>query len=119
MNEFKLAFINYVNFEGRAPRREYWIFKLFYYIILMLLISLIFIHEELKNIALIYFALCLIPNLSIAVRRLHDINKSGWYLLLYFVPLGSLVILIFTCTESDSNENEWGKPPYVQVANSF
>ena len=119
MNEFKLAFINYVNFEGRATRREYWMFTLFFYIILILLFSLMFIHESLIYITFIYIALCFIPNISISVRRLHDINKSGWYLLLHFVPLGGLVILIFACTESDPNENKWGKPPYGSVANSF
>lgn len=119
MEEFKLAFVNYLNFNGRSTRREYWMFTLFFYIIFILLCALSLIHDDLIILAFIYLAISIIPNLSISVRRLHDVNKSGWFLLLHALPLGGIVILIFACFESDPTENKWGKPPSTQLANTF
>ncbi|MBL4605224.1 MAG: DUF805 domain-containing protein, partial [Flavobacteriaceae bacterium] len=53
----------------------------------------------------------IIPNLAVIVRRLHDTNKSGWWVLLSLIPLGGLVLLIFYCIEGDHGDNQYGTDP--------
>lgn len=59
----------------------------------------------------IYVLASLVPTLAVRVRRLHDINKSGWWMLLCLVPFGSIVILVFTCIDSDPGDNQYGRNP--------
>ena len=104
----------YADFSGRARRKEYWMFILFYFLIIIAAGFFSFIIGETLGmiliglIALIHF----IPSLSVAIRRLHDTGKSGWYLLIGFIPLiGSIIMLVFYCTDSDEGRNQWGPDP--------
>ncbi|GGS17169.1 DUF805 domain-containing protein [Deinococcus knuensis] len=124
---------NYANFQGRARRREYWMYTLINGIIQFVLsiplfsVVMALIAEAdasadpgaaLTGTTLIFAAIyalyalaTFIPSLAIAVRRLHDTGKSGWWYLLNLVPMGSLVIFIFTILDSEPGSNKWGPNP--------
>ncbi|MFS0558240.1 DUF805 domain-containing protein [Brevibacillus sp. 179-C9.3 HS] len=102
---------NYVAFSGRARRTEYWMFTLFS-VIISLVLSFI---ESMIGIPLlltgIYSLAILLPTLSVIVRRLHDIGKSGWWFLISFIPLiGSIWLLVLMCQESHG-DNQYGANP--------
>jgi len=101
------CFAKYVDFSGRASRAEYWWFFLAY-LVLAVVGSLI--HQYLYFIVVLAFIL---PMLSAGARRLHDIGKSGWWLLLGLIPLVNLVLLYFTVQPSDPESNAYGPPPVV------
>ncbi|MBE6293284.1 MAG: DUF805 domain-containing protein [Bacteroidales bacterium] len=96
----KSVFSNYANFSGRARRSEYWYFVLF-----SLIIGLIPI------VNLIVGLISIIPSIAVCVRRLHDIGKSGWWLLLCLIPIVNLILLVWYCTDSQPGENQWGANP--------
>ncbi len=104
------------DFKGRARRKEYWTFvgiNLIIYTIAML-IDLKISEEEVGKgpvVTALKF-IFLIPGVSVSVRRLHDIGKSGWYFLVNLIPLiGSIWFLILTAKEGDDFENFYGKDP--------
>ncbi|KRE92366.1 hypothetical protein ASG89_33210 [Paenibacillus sp. Soil766] len=103
---------NYVGFSGRARRKEYWMFVLFNIIIsigLAIVESIIGVDKFLSGI---YSLAVLLPSLAVAFRRLHDTGKSGWWLLISLIPLiGSIILLIFFCQDSDDNDNQYGPNP--------
>ena len=127
MNYFLDGLKNYATFSGRATRQQYWMFYLFYiifYIVLSVLDGLTGTYDEEIGIGLLstIFSLGLfIPSIAILARRLHDIGRTGWWILLLFIPLiGAIVILIFTLLDSESNENEYGeslKYPNTETTN--
>jgi uncharacterized membrane protein YhaH (DUF805 family) len=96
----------YVDFSGRASRPEYWWFILAYMIVAVIAN---FIHEYVYLIVALVF---LLPMLAVGVRRLHDIGKSGWWLLIGLIPVvGGLVLLYFAVQPSQPESNAWGAPP--------
>lgn len=103
---------NYVNFSGRARRQEYWMFAL---ISTIISIVLSFIGKLIGMPTLLsglYALAILLPSIGVSVRRLHDIGKSGWWLLIAFVPfVGAIVLLIFACIEGQPGTNEYGPNP--------
>ena len=108
----------YAKFEGRANRPQYWYFVLTQFLaffILELLCVIPFVNI-IAFLALLVLGLGLIvPGIAVSVRRLHDTNKSGWWLLLCFVPfVGSLVILVFMCLEGTKGANKYGDEPVVE-----
>lgn len=94
---------HYFDFEGKATRQQFWMFALINFLI-SLVLSMTGTALEISlmtTLANVYSLLILIPSLGIAVRRLHDINKSGWWLLIGLIPiLGWIVLLIFYVTPS-------------------
>ncbi|MGG1688424.1 DUF805 domain-containing protein [Pseudalkalibacillus sp. NRS-1564] len=114
MNWYLKVLKNYVNFQGRARRKEYWMFTLFnviFSIVLTIVESLADISPFLTSI---YSLFIILPSLAVTVRRLHDTGRSGWWVLIGLIPLiGSIVILVFTCLDSDVEENRFGKNPKV------
>lgn len=117
----KVIKYNYANFNGRARRSEYWYFVLANIVILVPIIAigafLIALMEmerfapALAGVAILYNLFIFIPSVAVSVRRLHDIGKSGWFYLLNFIPLGSIVLLIFYFQDSDMRTNRWGDNP--------
>ena len=106
----KTCFSKYVDFSGRASRSEYWWFVLAYVIVA---IVAGFIHEVVYGLVILAF---LLPLLAVGARRLHDIGKSGWWLLLGLIPLVGLVLLYFMVQPSQPENNEYGAPPLATAA---
>ena len=120
MSWFLAALEKYATFAGRARRREYWFFFLFYlliYFALSILDSLFGAFDHKQGVGLLsgVFALgMLIPSLAVGVRRLHDVGRSGWWLLISLVPLvGLLVLLAFALKDGDRGPNAYGPSPKV------
>jgi uncharacterized membrane protein YhaH (DUF805 family) len=114
----KTCFNKYTDFTGRASRSEYWWFILFTVILQFVLqfiggiISAI-THSTSNNLsfvlAFILFAVFFLPILAAAVRRLHDTDRSGWWILLNFVPLvGGIILLVFLVLEGTKGPNRFG-----------
>lgn len=121
MHWYLEGFRNYFNFSGRARRKEYWIFTLGNFIIFwlsaILLVSL-FPNNDTPGVLFlfVYGVVMFLPSLSITVRRLHDIGRSGWWNLLALIPLiGWIPIFVFTCMESES-DNKYGPNPRKLLA---
>lgn len=114
----------YVTFTGRARRSEYWFFALFsviVYIVAMILDNVLGLTFGDLGYGVLY-CLCglalLLPSLAVAIRRLHDIGRTGWWILIAFVPfIGGLVLLVFACLDSQPQANKYGtSPKYVSEA---
>ena len=102
-----VVFKNYVNFEGRATRPEYWWFTLAYAIVNIILSLIPRVGSVLSGILALAV---LIPSIGVGVRRLHDINKSGWWLLLSFIPIvGAIILILWLVKPSDNGENTYEK----------
>ena len=115
---------HYADFAGRAARSEYWWFQLFQLIAYVVLGFVFGIIGSLFGgagggfgtvmilIALLMIAL-VIPNLAVMVRRLHDQNLSGWFILLFFIPyVGSIVMIVFMCIRGTDSPNRFGSDPF-------
>jgi uncharacterized membrane protein YhaH (DUF805 family) len=120
MNEFMAVIKNYAGFSGRAGRREYWMFYLVYMIIYVALTVGSVVLPSVFGILTIVFALALfVPSLAVAVRRLHDSDRSGWWLLILFVPLiGFFWFLYLMIVEGTPESNRFGESPVGQIANA-
>jgi uncharacterized membrane protein YhaH (DUF805 family) len=113
----------YAVFSGRARRKEYWMFLLINIIITIVLIaidSLIGTFRPRAGVGLLeglYSLAVLIPSLAVTVRRLHDIGRSGWWILIGLIPfIGGIVLLIFALLDSEPGSNEYGPNPKRQEA---
>lgn len=101
----------YVDFSGRARRTEFWTFTLISMIISALL-SILDIVLGFGILGAIYALGVLLPTLAVAVRRLHDTDRSGWWLLIGFVPLiGVIVLIVFCVQDSQPGDNAFGPNP--------
>ncbi len=118
MNWYLIALKKYAVFSGRSRRKEYWYFYLFY-ILFIFVLSFIDVmigtYDAVAEIGLIggvFVLFMLIPLLATSVRRLHDTDRSGWWLLIALIPLiGAIVILVFTLQDSKPGENQYGSNP--------
>jgi uncharacterized membrane protein YhaH (DUF805 family) len=110
---------NYANFSGRARRSEYWYYVLFNLIICMVLFGLSFALGMVGMILYIVYALgTLIPSLAVVVRRLHDVNKSGWFYFVGLIPIiGPIWLLVLLATEGTSGPNQYGDDPKMDYPN--
>ena len=108
VDSIKLGFSNYVNFTGRACRSEYWYWILFVFI--GFVVAEIIDALTGKPIFYTLFSLAvIIPNIAIGVRRLHDLDRSGWWLLLSFIPLvGAIILIIWFCGKGTDGPNRFG-----------
>lgn len=118
MDWFIAAFRKYAVFSGRARRREYWFFVLFY---LLFYFGLSFLEVMLGGPQVsaeggvwtaLYSLFMLLPFLAVSVRRLHDTGRSGWWLLVGFIPIvGTLILLWFNIQNSQPGTNRFGPNP--------
>lgn len=100
----------YADFTGRARRKEFWMYTLFY-LIFYVLAAVIDVALGTMIFAGIYALVLLIPTIAISARRLHDTGRSGWWQLIGLIPLiGAIVLLIFYVQDS-LGENEYGPNP--------
>ena len=109
MNEYILMWKNFFNFKDRTTVRGYWMAVLFNIIAFVILAVLMSISDIFGILYGIYSLAVLIPSLSLSVRRLHDINKSGFWIFITIVPLvGPILYLIWTCKASVDEDNQYG-----------
>ena len=107
---------NYVNFQGRATRAEFWWFFLFNFIVGLILSLFGKAGTALQGI---WSLAILLPQLGLSARRLHDINKSGWLLLLGLIPVvGWIILIIWWAKEGDPTENQYGPVPQTPTADT-
>ena len=129
MEQFNTYFIDtiknrYAKFDGRATRSEYWYFVLFYFIISIVAAVLdTFVINPMLGatpeeaaaggfLQVIMALALLIPSIALGIRRLHDIGKSGWWLLIGFIPIiGLLVLIYFYVQDSQAGSNLYGLNP--------
>jgi uncharacterized membrane protein YhaH (DUF805 family) len=118
MSRFIEALKKYAVFSGRSRRKEYWYFVLFVVIItiaLNVIDSLFGTHHRASGAGLlssIFSLAILIPSIAVSVRRLHDIDRTGWWVLISLVPLvGWIVLLIFHVQDSTPGTNRYGPNP--------
>ena len=106
------GFSNYVNFSSRAARSEYWYWVLFN-VLAQVVTELIDNAVIGMSVTTAIFSLAvLLPGIAVAARRLHDVDRTGWWLLLAFVPVvGLIVLLIWFCTKGTDGSNRFGPDP--------
>ena len=103
--------LNYANFGGRASRSEYWWFAGANLTLATIFWSLGKLGSPLGSLSLLYAIALLLPNLSITVRRLHDVGRSGWWLPLGVLPTPLVfLMLFFMCQAGDREANRFGPP---------
>ena len=120
MNYYVDVWREYFDFSGRARRKEYWFFTLYHTLLLFtgeLLAG--FLAKENSPLAMVftvifflYILASIIPTIAVSVRRLHDIDKSGWWLFIGLIPIvGAIWSLILMCTDGTSGPNQYGPDP--------
>lgn len=114
---YKVVFKNFANFDGRARRKEYWLFVLVNLIISFILgfidglagLSIGPVENGNGILGTISSLIFLIPSIAVGVRRMHDVGKSGWYLL---IPIYNLIL---ACTEGENGKNQYGNDPKSNI----
>ncbi len=115
----KSCFIRYTDFSGRSMRSEYWNFAVF---IIVLTIVADYLDAKIAGVSyldyygfgtlsIILTIVTIVPSTAVSIRRLHDINKSGWWLLLALTVIGIIPLIYWVCKKSDEKENRFGKNP--------
>lgn len=124
MNYYLDVLRKYFVFEGRARRKEYWMFVLFSILISIVLsivervTGLYSAENGVGFLSSIYSLAILIPSITVGVRRLHDTGKSGWWILIGLIPfIGSIVLIVFFVMDSDPGQNEYGPNPKLVSPN--
>ena len=114
----------YADFSTRASRKEFWSFALFYWFLCLamfmisILVDVVFEHSFqmfrlMVGVSVIIALLLMVPTYAVCVRRLHDTGRSGWWILLYFIPdIGAIALLIMLCRKSDE-DNKYGPKPLL------
>ena len=118
MNWYLQALKQYAVFKGRARRKEYWFFALFNLIVSVVLTVVDYMTGSLDPelgvglLSGIYSLAILIPSLAVTVRRLHDTDRTGWWVLIAFIPfIGAIVLLVFMLLDSQPGDNRYGPNP--------
>lgn len=112
MSWYLAAMRKYADFTGRAHRKEYWMFVLFNCIIFFALGVVAGLGPDTSVISVIYYIGILIPAFAVCVRRLHDTNRSGWWIFVGLIPLiGPFVLLVFLVEDGQWGENQYGPNP--------
>lgn len=102
---------HYIDFDGRASRRNYWTFILFSSVI-SLLLGIVDAILGVRLFTSLFSLAIFLPAVGFMVRRLHDTDKSPWWLLLFFTGIGTIVIFVFLLLKSDQYANQYGEPDH-------
>lgn len=108
------GFRNYVTFSGRAARSEYWYWVLFTVIVsiaTMMLDRAAFPDSDYSPLNAVFNLATILPSLAVGARRLHDIGRTGWWLLIALTLIGIILLIIWDCRKSDSGPNAYGPQP--------
>jgi len=119
-----MAWKRYSDFSGRSRRYEYWMFMLIHSVLFLALLLAVevgataFTKAHVQILTVPLFFLCFIyglaaifPGVAVSVRRLHDIGKSGWWMLFAFVPVLDLLLIVFFAFDSELGSNQYGPNP--------
>ena len=102
------CFNKYFDFETRSSRKEFWYWQLFR---ILMFLSITFVESlGLNGLLFISNFIFIIPEIAVSIRRLHDINKSGWWILLTFTIIGIIPLTYFYCLKGNENNNDYGQP---------
>ncbi|MFP4602456.1 MAG: DUF805 domain-containing protein [Halochromatium sp.] len=126
MNWYLEVLRKYAVFTGRSRRKEYW----YYFLINFLIITLLLLVDNMLGtldreagmglISGLYALAVLIPNLAVAVRRLHDTGRTGWWVLLALIPIvGPIVLIFFLIQDSVPGDNQYGPNPKADSKGDF
>ena len=132
MEYMLMPLVRYFDFSGRSRRKEYWMFALLNLIIMTIFVTILLTlgysldpYAATGGAAMwlvmavlgIYSLLILIPSIAVQVRRFHDQDKSGWFVLINFVPyIGALIVLVFMLLEGTRGPNKYGPDPKAGMA---
>lgn len=131
----KMFFTRAFDFEGRSTRAEYWWFFLFYLLVIIVAVILVVVLAGVSGgfeedaggpgifatlviiLVGLFVLVCIIPSISLAVRRFHDLNQTGWLVLVFYVlgliiPFAGLIQLIWFCFPGTVGPNKFGEDPY-------
>jgi uncharacterized membrane protein YhaH (DUF805 family) len=117
MNAYTYCMRHYADFSGRASRSEYWLFALAFLIIYAICFAIDFSvfgigQSGIPLLTVLAYLLHFIPGLAVLVRRLHDIDRSGWWMLISLVPvIGGIWLLVLLCSEGTYGPNRFGPGP--------
>ena len=111
----KTCFNKYADFSGRALRSEFWWFVLFGFLggIITSIIDIMILGYSIESygpVNIIFSVVLILPSIAVTARRLHDINKSGWWQLIELTIIGILLIIIWNATEGEKKKNIYGPP---------
>jgi uncharacterized membrane protein YhaH (DUF805 family) len=108
----------YAVFSGRARRKEFWMFVLFNFIAAVLagildnILNTTYSNQSTGIISTLYSLAVLLPSLSVAIRRMHDIGKSGWWILVSLIPVAGIIwYIVLAATEGQHGDNQYGADP--------
>lgn len=107
MEHFIDALKKYADFSGRATRKQYWMFVLFY-IIFYLILGIVDAALQTFLLSPVFSLALFIPSISVAARRLHDTGRTGWWQLIYLIPLIGLIVMIVFLVQDSHGDNEYG-----------
>lgn len=111
MKYYLEALKKYAEFSGRAGRKEYWMFVLFN-MVFSFVVGMLDSALEMNFLGTIYSLALMIPGLAAGTRRLHDIGKSGWMILVSLIPLfGWIWVIVLLATKGEEVENKYGPVP--------
>ncbi len=133
MDYMLMPFMRYFDFAGRSRRKEYWMFFLLNLIIITVMTTVLFslgfsmdpyaassggpVTWLIFAVLGLYSLIVLIPSIAVQVRRFHDQDKSGWFVLINFVPyIGGLIVLVFMLLEGTRGPNKYGPDPKQGLA---
>jgi uncharacterized membrane protein YhaH (DUF805 family) len=108
------GFQNYVNFSGRAPRSEYWYWTLFATLVSIaasLVDHLIFPTMDFSPLHSLAGLALVLPGIAVSVRRLHDLDRTGWWLLIILTIIGGILLLVWFCMRGTVGPNRYGPDP--------
>ena len=107
----------YAVFSGRARRKEYWMFFLINLIITLVLSFIEGLAGGPGVVGGLYSLAVLLPAIAVGVRRLHDTNRSGWWMLIGLIPIiGTIILIVFMVQDSQPGENQYGPYPKAAMA---
>jgi uncharacterized membrane protein YhaH (DUF805 family) len=104
------GFSNYVNFNGRAARSEFWYWTLFVFIV-NIVANIIDMAIGIGVISVLASLALLLPGIAVSVRRLHDLDRTGWWLLIAFTGIGIILLIIWDCMKGTTGSNQYGPDP--------
>jgi uncharacterized membrane protein YhaH (DUF805 family) len=110
IDNWKLVVLErYAKFDGRAGRAEYWWFALANIIVAIILIALASVSNLFFVLYFVWAIAIIVPSIAVGIRRLHDTDKTGWFLLLPIIPLvGWIILLVLMVLDSDPGPNKFG-----------